>query len=136
MRDLVTSLRANGYDFFVGVPGAMREGCVAAGREDAAVGIAAGATMAGRKSAVFMTNSGLGACLEALATLTIVYELPVLLVVNWTGAAQVTPRLLSLVDTPVLVVESNHLEDQVRESVDIARHLRRPVALLVREESR
>ena len=46
-------------------------------REDAALGVAAGAYLGGRRPVVIMQNSGLGVSLNALGSLHILYELPV-----------------------------------------------------------
>lgn len=95
--EFLAALEASGYDFFTGVPcsllkGVIRRfdaepkwGYVSAVREDSAVGLAAGAWMAGRKPAVFLQNSGLGVCLNALVSLNVIYEIPALLVTTWRG---------------------------------------------------
>ncbi|MCP5065980.1 MAG: sulfopyruvate decarboxylase subunit alpha [bacterium] len=95
--EFLGALEAQGYDFFTGVPcsllkGVIRRfdeepkwGYVSAVREDSAVGIAAGAHMAGKQPAVFMQNSGLGVCLNALVSLNMIYEIPALIVVSWRG---------------------------------------------------
>ena len=54
-------------------------------REDIAVGMAAGTALAGGRPVVLMQSSGLAACVNALATLTLMYELPLLLVVSHRG---------------------------------------------------
>ena len=150
---LIEALRARGYDFFTGVPCSLLKKPIAeleksnewlaAVREDAAIGMAAGAALAGRKAAVFMQNSGLGVSLNALASLSNLYEIPALLVVSWRGfgadapehvqTGAITPKLIGLLDIPVIVLESNHISDQVREADDLVGSLRRPAALLVRE---
>jgi phosphonopyruvate decarboxylase len=96
-KEFLAALEANGYDFFAGVPCSLlkgvirrfdqepRWGYVSAVREDSAVGMAAGAWMAGRKPAVFLQNSGLGVCLNALVSLNVIYEIPTLLVTTWRG---------------------------------------------------
>ena len=95
--EFLSALEANGYDFFAGVPCSLlkgvirrfdaepRWGYVSAVREDSAVGMAAGAWMAGRKPAVFLQNSGMGVCMNALVSLNIIYEIPTLLVATWRG---------------------------------------------------
>ena len=92
------ALEANGYDYFAGVPCSLLKGVIrrfdnepkwgyqSAVREDSAIGMAAGAYMAGRKPAVFMQNSGLGVSLNALVSLNRIYEIPTLVVVSWRGA--------------------------------------------------
>lgn len=96
-REFLSALEAQGYDFFTGVPCSLlkgvirrfdeepRWGYVSAVREDSAVGLAVGAWLAGRKPAVFMQNSGLGVCLNAIASLNMIYEVPALIVVSWRG---------------------------------------------------
>ena len=54
-------------------------------REDAALGVAAGAYLGGRLPMVLMQNSGLGVSVNALGSLHILYEMPVLLLVTWRG---------------------------------------------------
>lgn len=92
------ALREAGFDFFTGVPCSLLEapiscleserglGYVPAVREDEAMGMAAGAWLAGKRlPVVFMQNSGLGNCLNAIASLQRIYDIPTLLVVSWRG---------------------------------------------------
>lgn len=74
-------------DFFVGVPfsGCERylpEKYLIASREDEAIGIAAGAWLAGKKPTVFMQNSGLGNSIDAITSLLKPYKIKVDLLVN------------------------------------------------------
>src|SRR5262245_29154705 len=96
-RELAASLERQGLDFFTGVPCSLVEDVIAAlerhprlpyvpaVREDIAVGVAAGAALAGRRPAVIMQNSGLGTSLNALASLSLMYRLPAVLLVTWRG---------------------------------------------------
>jgi phosphonopyruvate decarboxylase len=96
-KDFVTLLEDRGYDFFAGVPCSLLEGVLqhlelhprlpylAAVREDVAVGTVGGAWLAGRRPAVLIQNSGLGTCLNALASFSLMYRLPCLLLVTWRG---------------------------------------------------
>ena len=91
----VDRLLAAGFDFFAGVPCSLVGAVIAElerrgrylgeTREDAALGVAAGAYLGGRRPVVIMQNSGLGVSLNALGSLHILYELPVLLVITWRG---------------------------------------------------
>jgi phosphonopyruvate decarboxylase len=92
--DLARALLAHGFDFFTGVPCSLvaslitalePHGYVAETREDAALGLAAGAALAGRRPLVLMQNSGLGVSLNAIGSLQDIYALPCLLVVTWRG---------------------------------------------------
>ena len=122
-RELAAALTRHRFDFFTGVPCSLVEDViatleagvgapyVAAVREDAAVGVAAGAWLAGRRPCVLMQNSGLGTSLNALASLSLMYGLPALLVVTWRGyegkdapehilTGEITPGLLDLLRIP------------------------------------
>lgn len=113
----VDSLLAAGFDFFTGVPCSLVAPVLAElerrglyfpeTREDAALGVAAGAYLGGRLPVVVMQNSGLGVSLNALASLHLLYHIPCLLLVTWRGhqgrdapehvvMGRVTPALLDL----------------------------------------
>jgi len=94
---LLDTLAAHGVDLATGVPCSLQGGLFAAleaGRgpayvpasgEGEAVGIAAGAWLAGRRPAVLLQNSGLGNTVNPLAALTQPFGIPVLLLVSWRG---------------------------------------------------
>ena len=85
--EFTSLLRRAGFDFATGVPCSLIDGVLRnletgrnilyapAVREDVAVGLAAGAWLAGRRPAVLMQNSGLGTSLNALASLSLMYGL-------------------------------------------------------------
>jgi sulfopyruvate decarboxylase subunit alpha/phosphonopyruvate decarboxylase len=54
-------------------------------REDNAVGMAAGASLAGRLPAVLMQNSGFGQSINAIASLVEPYRIPMLFVISMRG---------------------------------------------------
>jgi sulfopyruvate decarboxylase subunit alpha len=92
--ELADALRARGFDFFTGVPCSLvaslitalePHGYVAETREDAALGLAAGAALAGRRPVVVMQNSGFGVSLNAIGSLQDIYAMPCLLVITWRG---------------------------------------------------
>src|SRR5215472_12152565 len=89
-------LQTLGYDFFCGVPCSLLAALVTsmersgtgyypASREDLALGLAAGAALAGHHPAVLMQNSGLGLSINALLSLHKLYKLAVLLIISWRG---------------------------------------------------
>jgi phosphonopyruvate decarboxylase len=147
-------LEAQGFDFFAGVPCSLLAGVlghlerhprlpyVAAVREDVAVGLAAGAWFGGRRPALLMQNSGLGTALNALASLSLLYELPSLLVVSWRGyggqdapehrlMGAITLDLLRLLDIEARVLSAASLEADVAWARAQMDERPRPVALLV-----
>ena len=149
----VDCLLAAGFDFFTGVPCSLvgpviaelerRQLYLGETREDAALGVAAGAYLGGRLPAVVMQNSGLGVSLNALGSLHLLYRLPCLLLVTWRGyegrdapehlvMGRVLPRLLDVFDIEHRAPEPAGLEDGVDWAAARLRELRVPVALLVR----
>lgn len=56
-----------------------------ASREEEAIGIAAGAALGGRRSVVLMQSSGYGNSVNALASLAVPYQLPVLMIIGERG---------------------------------------------------
>ncbi len=56
-----------------------------ASREEEAIGIAAGAALGGRRSVVLMQSSGYGNSVNALASLVVPYQLPVLMIIGERG---------------------------------------------------
>ncbi len=153
-RAFAEGLRRHGFDFFTGVPCSLIEDLiavlerdghapyVAAVREDAAVGVAAGAWFGGRRPAVLMQNSGLGTSLNALASLSLMYGLPALLVVTWRGfggkdapehilTGEITPRLLELLGIPFRVLAADSLEADLGWAAAEMDARSAPVALLV-----
>lgn len=133
-------LRRCGINFFVGVPcstlGSIIDFLsetaefeyVPATREDEAIGIAAGAYMGGKTPAVLMQNSGLGVSVNALASLVLLYKLPMLLIVSWRGykgedapehlsMGEFLPDLLRVMNVSTTVLSEEGVEGEVRDSV-------------------
>jgi phosphonopyruvate decarboxylase len=154
--EFLAALEGEGYDFFAGVPCSLLKGVIrrfdaeprwgyqSCVREDSAIGMAAGAWLAGRRPVVFMQNSGLGVCMNALASLNLIYEIPCLIVVSWRGeGGRDAPEHLvmgAIMDDyfRMLNMATRHLDrDAVGTSVaEITREIertRRPGALIVSE---
>jgi len=113
-----------GFDFYTGVPcsfltplinrviGERSLTYVGAASEGEAVGIAAGAWLAGRRTVVMCQNSGLGNAVNPLTSLNAPFRIPTLLVVTWRGGpgvedepqhvlmGQITPSLLDVIRVP------------------------------------
>jgi phosphonopyruvate decarboxylase len=148
------ALERHGFDVFAGVPCSLIEDLiatlqahprlpyVAAPREDVAVGLAAGAWLAGKRPVVLMQNSGLGTSLNALASLSLMYGLPALLIVTWRGhggqdapehilMGEISPRLLDLLGIPHRVLGEGTLEADLGWALAEMERAMQPVALLV-----
>jgi sulfopyruvate decarboxylase alpha subunit len=54
-------------------------------REEEGIGIAAGVVLAGKRPMILMQNSGLGNCINALMSLTALYEMPLLILMSHRG---------------------------------------------------
>jgi sulfopyruvate decarboxylase alpha subunit len=149
----VDRLEQVGFDFFTGVPCSLVGPVIAElerrgvyhgeTREDAALGVAAGAYMAGKLPVVVMQNSGLGVSLNALGSLQLSYETPVLLLITWRGfegkdapehivMGDVMDRLLALFGIPFRAPDQTSLDADVAWAGETARATRKPVALLVK----
>jgi phosphonopyruvate decarboxylase len=148
-------LDRHGFDFFTGVPCSLVEDVIAAlegraggaryvpaVREDVAVGIAAGAWLAGRMPCVLMQNSGLGTSLNALASLSLMYGFPALLLVTWRGfegkdapehilTGAITPQLLHLLGIPHRVLSEAGADDDIAWAMKEMNSRLQPVALVV-----
>lgn len=95
--EFIEPARARGYDFYTGVPCSFLTPFInraighpgltylAAASEGEAVGIAAGAWLAGRKTVVMCQNSGLGNAVNPLTSLNFPFRIPTLLIVTWRG---------------------------------------------------
>jgi len=153
--EFLGSLTHHGFDFFVGVPCSLLEALiaalerggggtpyVAAVREDAAVGVAAGAWLGGRRPTVLIQNSGLGTSLNALASLSLLYGLPALVLVTWRGylgkdapehllMGEVSPALLDLLGVPYRVPSTASLTADIAWAAREMDAQGRPVALLL-----
>jgi len=60
---------------------------IPATREEEGVGLCAGAWMGGRRTALLMQNSGLGNCINALASLDLLYGIPLLMIISHRGGS-------------------------------------------------
>jgi sulfopyruvate decarboxylase subunit alpha len=148
----VDRLLAAGFDFFAGVPCSLvktllvelerRQLYMGETREDAALGVAAGAYLGGRTPVVIMQNSGLGVSLNALGSLHLLYRIPCLILVTWRGyggkdapehliMGDVLPRLLDLFSIPYRAPGADDLEADVEWAAARMRETRSPVALVV-----
>lgn len=152
--ELAALLDRHGFDFYSGVPCSLLEDLIVAlegdrpapwipsVREDVAVGLAAGAWLGGRRPAVIMQNSGLGTSLNALASLSLMYGFPALLLVTWRGfggrdapehilTGEITPSLLDLLRIPHKTLDAAGAAELLAWATREMDTRKSPVALLV-----
>ncbi|MGW5052686.1 thiamine pyrophosphate-binding protein [Actinokineospora sp. NPDC004072] len=149
---LCAALTACGFGPFYGTPCGIlaplyrvaeeRAALLTVPREDNAVGMAAGAALAGRRPVVLMQNSGLGHSVNALASLVIPYRLPILLVISLRGVAgdpteenqvmgRATAPLLAALGVGSAVVDPADPAPQVAWAARAVRQGGRAAALLI-----
>jgi sulfopyruvate decarboxylase subunit beta len=111
-------------------------------REEEGVGVCAGAALAGRVPVLLMQNSGLGNSLNALASLTTLYRLPLLMLLEHRGlpgeriSAQIpmgeqTPKLLEAAGIPAYAITSPADVDRLPALAGHTRLAQRPVAAMI-----
>lgn len=151
----IDRLMGRGFKFFTGVPCSLLSGLISclektpdasyvpAVREDAAVGLCAGAYMAGSPSVLLMQNSGLGYCLNAFTSLNLIYKIPTLVIMSWRGCGgkdapehiimgEINEDLLKTVGMEYAVITPENHEDVLEQAVRaIKKEL--PFTLLVRK---
>ncbi|MCA9483457.1 MAG: sulfopyruvate decarboxylase subunit alpha [Nitrospina sp.] len=152
-------LIAEKFDFFTGVPCSLLSGLISdlesrpgvnyipAVREDAAVGLCAGAYMAGSLPVLLMQNSGLGYSLNAFTSLNLIYNIPVLVVMSWRGfggkdapehiiMGDINEPLLETSGMPHAVLEPGDeagAEAAFQQALDTIRNKKIPFTLLVKK---
>lgn len=129
------AFKARGLTFFAGVPDSTFTTAynlmlddpeiryIPAVREDVALGVASAAYFAGKLGGVIMQNSGIGNIVNPLTSFSLMYQLPVLLIVGWRGyggppndapehwiMGVKTPQIFDLLDIPYACLESDNLE--------------------------
>ena len=156
------SLRNRGIGLLAGVPDSLLKHLCAyvdayccanehiiTANEGNAVALAAGYHLAtGKIGAVYMQNSGLGNCVNPLASLADpeVYSIPILLIIGWRGEpgvkdepqhvkqGRVTPGLLEVLEIPFQILQAeSDLEQVLDKTFDKIKETNAPAALLVRK---
>ena len=156
-RDFWNVLKARDLTFFSGVPDSTFQAAynymvqdpeiqyVPAVREDVALGVASAAYFAGRLGGVMMQNSGIGNIVNPLTSFSLMYKIPVLLVVGWRGyggppndapehwiMGVKTPEILDLLEVPHEAPEPGRLESSLDRLLANIHQLSVPGALLIR----
>lgn len=115
----------------------------AATREEEAVGIAAGVAIGGGRAVTMMQTSGLGNALNALASVVVPYQIPMLLMISQRGEAGewnvaqvpggrlVRPALDSLGIQQFILAAEADVGPTLRAAADLAFGTRFPVALIL-----
>ncbi|MCX8206293.1 MAG: sulfopyruvate decarboxylase subunit alpha [Methanothrix sp.] len=111
-------------------------------REEEGIGVCAGAYMGGRSPAIAMQNSGLGNSINALASLNMLYGIPVLMVISHRGTpgerlvgqipmGRLTEPLLNTMGIKFFRPRPHEAEEIIENAWRLAVNERRPVAVLL-----
>ncbi|MBI4314076.1 MAG: sulfopyruvate decarboxylase subunit alpha [Candidatus Omnitrophica bacterium] len=154
-RNVLATLEAEGFNFFTGVADSLVGPLIArlsdgpnpryvpAVREDTAVGLAAGAYLAGRWPCVLMQNSGVGYSLNALTSLNLIYEIPTLLIIGYRGyqgkdapehivMGRSCEALLKEIGVPVQIPDADQLLETIADASRWMKEHRTPAAIFIR----
>ena len=152
----VDKLRGNGFDFFTGVPCSLLSGLIAeleaipeigyipSVREDAGVGLCAGAYMGGKQPVLLMQNSGFGYSLNAFTSLNLIYKIPVLVIMSWRGCGgndapehiimgEINEPLLKTSGMEYSVLDENNADQVLSTALEKINNEKVPYTLLVKK---
>ena len=112
-------------------------------REEEGIGLCAGAYLGGKKTAILMQNSGLGNSINALKSLTELYEFPLLMIMSHRGTegenicgqvpmGQSTPKILEAMDFKFFKPENpQDAYENILNAWDLSTEDGRPVSILL-----
>lgn len=112
-------------------------------REEEGVGICAGAYLGGKKPAILMQNSGLGNSINALKSLSELYEFPLIMIISHRGTegesicgqvpmGESTPRILEAMDFKFFKpTNPEGAYEDIMESWELSVEDGRPVSVLL-----
>jgi phosphonopyruvate decarboxylase len=114
-------------------------------REDEAIGIASGVGFSGKKTIVYMQNSGLGNIGDALTSLAQLYKLPMLLLISYRGLksdsdfpehsimGEVNESVLKALKVPYWDLTEGNWQLDLNSALKKMNETSSPVALLVKK---
>jgi sulfopyruvate decarboxylase subunit alpha len=112
-------------------------------REEEAIGISAGAHLAGVRSALLMQNHGFLAAINPIVSLSLLYKIPLLMLISYRGhlgerdpwqtvGGRYTEPILQALDIPYdYLTNPADVERQIAEAQTLAESSLTPVALLL-----
>jgi sulfopyruvate decarboxylase subunit beta len=100
-------------------------------KEEEGVGICAGASLAGAKPAMLIQSTGLGNMINALCSLTLTYQLPLLVLASWRGVyqenipaqiplGQSLPKILEAIGAQYTIIENQSNLPMLDEAIQNA----------------
>ena len=153
-REIFQYLKKNYIKNFVGVPdstlkhfideGLKNKKILIANREEEAIGIGAGMTLAGSPTLMFMQNAGFANSISTITSLIQLYEIPLLFLIGWRGylkndapehekIGQIQPQLLKNMDLENKILTNKTWKKNCNWALSkIKKNI--PVALVIRRE--
>ena len=150
-------LKKRGLTFFSGVPDSTFQEVydamagdpeiryIPAVREDVALGVASAAYFSGQLGGVILQNSGVGNLVNPLTSFSLMYKIPVFLLIGWRGyggppndapehwiMGVKTPEILDLLGIPYEILEPDNQEPALDRLLSGIKEHSVPGALLVR----
>jgi sulfopyruvate decarboxylase alpha subunit len=116
---------------------------VPVGREEECVGILTGAYLGGKRGAMFCQNSGLGNCVNALASLAVPWQIPVLMFlgergalgefnVSQVGMARAARPIFDALGIPhVTLARPEEVETLTSDGIKLAYNTRTPIGFIL-----
>ena len=147
-------LLKNKIENFIGVPDSTLKHFIKRGlklnkiiistREEEAIGIATGMTLAGSNSLVFMQNAGFGNSISTITSLVQMYKIPLIFLIGWRGylssdapehllLGKIQPKLLKLLELETKILDSNDWKNSVKWALNNIRK-GNSCALVIRRE--
>lgn len=155
LNEFLTDLNSNGFSLATGVPCSYFKDLliaikeydkilyIPATREDEAIGIACGYYFGGKRSLVFMQNSGFATIGDSLTSLAQLYKVPLLILVSYRGLevdanfpehslmGKITEDVLRAYQIPYLTLEEDDWKSVMRKALNKMDQTSLPVCLLV-----
>ena len=149
-------LKESGYNYFSGVPCSILTNTldyalkdseikyIPAVRENAALGIASGAYLVGKKSGILIQNSGLGNIINALISFNLIYKIPILMFITWRGyQGKDAPEhlimgekmlgLLKQLEISIVILSENYKEE-ISSAIKLTEAESIPVAMIIKKD--
>jgi len=128
---MADALRRNGIRLYATVPDSIvtqvlqplwdDDTCnvVTVSREEEGVGLLSGAYLAGKRGALLMQNSGLGNCVNTLASLNVAAQIPVVLVISHRGdLGEFNPAQVPMGQASERILETLEVRTSVPKTID------------------